>query len=83
MALSCYLPIASMVAAERSEGNKSVPLFMAHGRFDDVIPIQRAQASREALEKMSYKVEWHEYPMPHSVCAEEIADISAFLSRVF
>jgi len=80
MALSCYLPIASTVAAERSDANKSVPIFMAHGRFDDVIPIQRAQASREALEKMSYKVQWHEYPMPHSVSAEEIADISAFLS---
>jgi len=59
-----------------------VPIFMAHGRFDDVIPLQRAQASREALEKMGYPVEWHEYPMPHSVCAEEIADISAFLSKV-
>ena len=82
MALSCYLPIAGTVAAERSAANQSVPIFMAHGRFDDVIPIQRAQQSREALEKMGYKPEWHEYPMPHSVCAEEIAHISAFLSRV-
>jgi phospholipase/carboxylesterase len=82
MALSCYLPIASTVVAERSAASQSVPIFMAHGRFDDVIPIQRAQASREALEKMGYPVEWHEYPMPHSVCAEEIADISAFLSKV-
>jgi phospholipase/carboxylesterase len=82
MALSCYLPIASTVAAERNAANQSVPIFMAHGRFDDVIPLQRAQAAREALEKMGYPVEWHEYPMPHSVCAEEIADISAFLSRV-
>ena len=82
MALSCYLPIASTVAAERNAASQSVPIFMAHGRFDDVIPMQRAQASREALEKMGYPVEWHEYPMPHSVCAEEIADISAFLSRV-
>ena len=82
MALSCYLPIASTVGAERSEANRSVPIFMAHGRFDDIIPIQRAQASREALEKMGYAVEWHEYPMPHSVCAEEIAHISEFLSRI-
>ena len=82
MALSCYLPIASTVAAERSEANQSVPIFMAHGRFDDVIPIARAQASREALEKMGYPVEWHEYPMPHSVSPEEITDISAFLARV-
>jgi phospholipase/carboxylesterase len=82
MALSCYLPIATSVAAERSDANKSVPIFMAHGRFDDIIPMPRAQASREALEKMGYALEWHEYPMPHSVCAEEIAHISAFLSRV-
>ena len=82
MALSCYLPIASTLAAERSEANTSVPIFMAHGGFDDIIPIQRAQQSREAIEKMGYKVEWHEYPMPHSVCAEEIAHISAFLSKV-
>ena len=82
MALSCYLPIASTVAAERSDANQAAPIFMAHGRFDDVIPIQRAQQSREALEKMGYKIEWHEYPMPHSVCAEEIAHISTFLSRV-
>jgi phospholipase/carboxylesterase len=82
MALSCYLPIASTLAAERSEANQSLPIFMAHGRFDDVIPIDRAQASREALEKLAYKVEWHEYPMPHSVCAPEIADISAFLAKV-
>lgn len=82
MALSCYLPIASTVAAERAEANKTAPIFMAHGRYDDIIPIDRAQASRDALEKMGCKVEWHEYTMPHSVCAQEIADISAFLSRV-
>jgi phospholipase/carboxylesterase len=82
MALSCYLPIASTVAAERAEANKSAPIFMAHGRYDDIIPIDRAQASRDALEKMGCKVEWHEYPMPHSVCPQEIADISAFLSRI-
>jgi phospholipase/carboxylesterase len=82
MALSCYLPIASTVAAERSEANQSVPIFMAHGRFDDVIPLTRAQASREALETMGYPIEWHEYPMAHSVSPEEIADISAFLAKV-
>jgi len=82
MALSCYLPIAATVAAERSDANKSVPIFMAHGQYDDIIPIDRARASRDALVKMAYNVEWHEYPMPHSVCAPEIADISAFLSKI-
>ena len=82
MALSCYLPLAPTVAAERSAANQSIPIFMAHGAYDDVIPIQRAQQSRAALESLGYKVEWHDYPMPHSVCAPEIADISAFLSKV-
>jgi phospholipase/carboxylesterase len=82
MALSCYLPIAATVAAERSEAGKSLPIFMAHGTQDGVIPIDRAQASRDALQKMGYDVEWHQYPMPHSVCPQEIADISAYLSRI-
>jgi phospholipase/carboxylesterase len=55
---------------------------MAHGRFDDMIPIARAQQSRAALEALGCKVDWHEYPMPHAVCAEEIADIAAWLRAV-
>jgi phospholipase/carboxylesterase len=82
MALSTYLPLAATLAAERSAANHGLPIFMAHGRYDDLIPLQRAQASREALEKLGYALEWHDYPMPHSVCAPEIADISGFLARV-
>jgi phospholipase/carboxylesterase len=82
MALSTYLPLAPKLAAERSEANSDVPIFMAHGSDDDLIPMGRAQTSRDALKALGYPVEWHDYPMPHSVCAPEIADISAFLSRV-
>jgi phospholipase/carboxylesterase len=82
MALSTYLPLAGKVAAERSEANRDVPIFMAHGQYDDLIPLERARASREHLEELGYKIEWHEYSMPHSVCAPEIADISAFLGKV-
>jgi len=82
LALSTYLPLAGKLSAERSEANGDLPIFMAHGRYDDLIPLDRAQASRSALEKLGYAIDWHEYPMPHSVCAPEIADISAFLSRV-
>jgi phospholipase/carboxylesterase len=82
MALSTYLPLASTLAAERSDANRDIPIFMAHGQYDDIIPLSRARASREHLEKLGYKIEWHEYPMPHSVCAPEIADISAFLSKI-
>ena len=82
MALSTYLPLAPTLATERSPANRDLPVFMAHGRYDDLIPMPRAQASRQALETLGYAVEWHDYPMPHSVCAPELADISAFLARV-
>jgi len=80
VALSTYLPIASTVAAERSPANQDVPVFMAHGQFDDLIAISRAERSRDFLARLGYKVEWHAYPMPHSVCAPEIADIARFLA---
>jgi phospholipase/carboxylesterase len=82
LALSTYLPIASTLEAERAEANRDLPIFMAHGTFDDVIPLHRAQASRKRLEALGYAVEWHEYPMPHSVCPPEIGEIAAFLTRV-
>jgi phospholipase/carboxylesterase len=82
MALSTYLPLSATLAAEASEANRKVPIFMAHGQFDDIIPIRRAEASRDALQGLGYSVEWHTYPMPHSVCAAEIADISAFLAKI-
>ena len=80
--LSGYLPLADKVAAERTSANSDVPIFMAHGRMDPVIPIARAVASRDALVALGHAVEWHEYPMPHSVCAEEIADLDRWLKRV-
>jgi phospholipase/carboxylesterase len=82
LALSSYLPLAGSLQSERSPPNQDIPIFMAHGRYDDVIPLRRAEESRELLEAAGYHVEWHEYPMPHSVCAEEIADIAAFLARI-
>jgi phospholipase/carboxylesterase len=82
LALSSYLPLAGSLRSERSPANQDIPIFMAHGRYDDVIPLRRAEESRKLLEAAGYHVEWHEYPMPHSVCAEEIADIAAFLARI-
>ena len=82
MALSTYLPLAATLESERSAANKDLPVFMAHGKFDDIIPIDRARQSRDFLKKLNYPIEWREYPMPHSVCAEEIRDISDFLVRI-
>jgi len=82
MALSTYLPLAGKLAAERQAINGGLPILMAHGSFDPMIPMARAQQSRDALQALGYAVEWREYPMPHSVCPEEIADIAAFLLRI-
>jgi phospholipase/carboxylesterase len=80
--LSGYLPLAASTGGERSDANASTPIFMAHGRFDGVIPIARATASRDALVALGHPVEWHEYDMEHSVCAEEVSELNAFLLRV-
>jgi len=82
MALSCSLPMADTLAAEAAPANSDVPIFMAHGTHDQMIPKARAQRAYDTLTGLSYKVEWHEYPMPHSVCMEEVADIAAWLGRV-
>jgi phospholipase/carboxylesterase len=82
MALSTYLPLAATLATERNTANAQVPIFMAHGGYDDIIPIQRARDSKNVLEKLGYRIEWREYPMSHSVCGEEVRDISAFLAKL-
>jgi phospholipase/carboxylesterase len=82
LALSTYLPLNATLEAERSAANRELPIFMAHGQYDDIIPLARAEQSKQILERLGYQVEWHVYPMPHSVCPEEIADISRFLRRV-
>ena len=82
MALSTYLPIAEKFPAEASAANRDVPIYMAHGSYDPIVPLARAEQSREVLQSLGYAVEWREYPMPHSVCAEEVTDISAWLREV-
>ena len=83
LALSCYLPLPETLEREASQATRDVPIFMAHGTEDPVIPLSWAMRSRDRLIALGYAVEWHEYPMPHSVCAEEIADIGRWLTRVF
>jgi phospholipase/carboxylesterase len=82
LALSTYLPLPATLAAERSAANRDLPIFMAHGAYDDVIPLARAEQSRRILEGLGYAVQWQVYPMPHSVCPEEIAHLSQFLGRI-
>ena len=82
LALSTYLPLAGTLAAERSALNQDLPIFMAHGSQDPMIPLDRARFSRDALAALGYPVQWREYPMPHSVCLEELADIATWLTQV-
>jgi len=82
MVLSSYLPLASTVKAEASAANRDVPIIMVHGSGDPVINIARATASRDQLKELGYSVEWHEYPMEHSVCLEEIQAVRAWLGKV-
>jgi phospholipase/carboxylesterase len=82
LALSTYLPLPATLEADRSLANADVPMFMAHGLHDEMIGIERALASRDALEALGYAPEWHEYPMAHAVCPEEVAAIAGWLARV-
>ena len=79
--MSGYLPLASATAAERHDANALTPIFLAHGQRDPVIGIDRATASRDALQSLGYDVQWHDYPMEHSVSAEEVADLQRFLVK--
>lgn len=82
LCLSGYVPLHTTIAEERHASNQATPIFMAHGRGDQVIPVIRAEQSRDLLRSLGYEVEWHEYMMPHSVCQEEVDDISAWFRRV-
>jgi phospholipase/carboxylesterase len=80
--MSGYLPLAETTDKERSDANRLTPIFLAHGTADPVIPLAAAEASRDALQALGYDVEWHAYPMPHSVCMEEVQDMNAWLVKV-
>jgi phospholipase/carboxylesterase len=83
VALSTYLPLHEKLAGERSEADRDVPIFQAHGSFDPVVPMALGQLSRDWLRGLGYTVDWHDYPMAHQVCGEEIADLRAWLGARF
>ena len=82
MALSTYLPLAESLPAEGSPANRQTPIFMAHGVYDNVIPMMMGAGSMTFLTGMGHPVEWHQYPMQHSVCPQEIQDIGAWLRKI-
>jgi phospholipase/carboxylesterase len=81
LALSTYLPLLKTLQTEADTAARDTPIFMAHGRADPVIPYAFGRASADELLRQGYALEWHDYPMPHSVCPEEIRDIEQWLTR--
>ena len=82
MALSTYMVVSDSFDAERTPANQRVPILQAHGSLDPMVPIARGEAARHLLEAHGYNVAFHSYPMPHSVCPEEIETVREFLVRV-
>jgi phospholipase/carboxylesterase len=80
--LSGYLPLAALTATQAHAANRSTPVFLAHGTQDDIVPLARAEASRDALRALGYDVQWHSYPMAHSLCMEEVEALGTFLAGV-
>jgi len=83
MALSAYLPLPTTLSVEKSPANASIPLLMAHGVHDPVIPEALGLSSKDRLQQLGYEVEWYSYPMDHSVCPQEIVDINRWLNGIF
>jgi len=81
MALSTYLPLDTSISTEASAENKAISIFYAHGQQDTVIPIALADMSKQFLMNLNYNIEWHDYPMEHSVIPQEIDDISHWLDK--
>lgn len=80
VALSTYLPLHERLALDAHPANRTTPIFMAHGTQDTVVPLSFGETSRQVLQHFGYTLEWHTYPMPHSVAADEIADVAAWLN---
>jgi len=80
VALSTYLPLQDSLATERARANADVPIFWGHGTGDPIVALSRGVASRDLLQSLGYHVAWHTYPMPHSVCAEEVTDLRAWMT---
>jgi phospholipase/carboxylesterase len=81
LALSTYLPLAAQAQTEMQDAAKLTPIFMAHGRSDDVIPYRVGELSKDALTALGCTAEWRAYRMPHSVCDEELRDIEIWLTQ--
>jgi phospholipase/carboxylesterase len=83
LGLSTFFPITKQLTEEKTAANKITPIMLAHGEYDNVLPLAYGTLCRDELSALGYNVSWHQYPMQHNVCAEEIKDIAAWLIKVF
>jgi phospholipase/carboxylesterase len=83
IALSTYLPTTQSLKTEAAIANQTIPIFMAHGSMDSVVAMQTGKLAFDALKAMEYPINWHQYPMDHSVCMEEVRDIADFIDDIF
>lgn len=83
MALSTYLTLGESLTTEKTIANANIPILMAHGTQDPIVPLALARSSRDTLKRHQYQIEWREYAMQHSVCAEEIEDIAEWIVKRF
>ncbi|HSW15148.1 MAG TPA: carboxylesterase [Solimonas sp.] len=81
IALSTYMPLHELVQGEAHPANRDLPVFMAHGRFDNIVPHDWGKTSAQGLQALGYPVEWHDYPMQHQVCEEEIEQLGRWLTQ--
>ncbi|MGE5471340.1 MAG: alpha/beta hydrolase [Bacteroidota bacterium] len=83
IALSAYIPAPALLAEGYVQANERTPIFVGHGTADDVVPLTLGRQAHDLLQGQGYPIDWHDYPMPHSVCIEEIADIGRWLNERF
>jgi len=83
VALSTYLVLGETLEAERADANRTLPIFQAHGSLDPMVLLHRGESSRDSLRALGYRVDWHEYPMGHQVCLEEIEDLGRWIAARF
>lgn len=81
LALSTYLYDAATTETEQSDANLAIPIMLAHGQYDAMIPVMRAATSRENLIRLGYDVRWFDYPMEHHICLEEVQEMSRFITE--
>lgn len=81
LALSCYLPLATKILNDDVKVNHDVPIFMAHGDHDEILPLWLGERSAHTLKSAGMNVSWHRYEMQHNICEEEVLDIKAFIQK--